>query len=130
MKDKIIKFIKQNPFLYNLAKKVNRKLNKIPPKQEYFSNIVYYIYILKEQDDLEKIKKHYKKVEENNSKLLIVIDNKDVATTIHKLIRENQNILFVDLNYFKYYQTKLQISKFIMLDYKEENLELLEYIKR
>lgn len=129
MKNKLIKFIKKHPYLYNLAKKVNRRLNRIAPKQEYQSKYIYYTYMLEDENELEKIKKHYQEVKTDISKLFIIITNPKYQPIIHRWIRDNQNILFADLNYFKKYKKKMSLDKMILLDYKTQNQkELLSYI--
>lgn len=129
MKNKLIKFVKKHPFLYNLAKKVNRKLKKIPPKNEYKTNVIYYIYTMRKKDEIEKIKEHYNKIKSNNSRLLIVVDNIEYSLYMHELIRENQGISFADLNYFKKYNKNLSGKKYIMLDYNQENIDIIKYMK-
>lgn len=130
MKNKLIKFVKKHPYLYNLAKKVNRILKKIPPKQEYQSNTVYYTYMLENEEELELIKKHYQMIKTDKSKLFIVVNNPKYQLNINKWIRKNLDILFADLNYFKKYRKNMLIDKVILLDYKMQNKnELLSYIK-
>lgn len=130
MKNKLIKFIKKHPYLYNLAKKVNRRLNRISPKQEYQSKYIYYTYMLEDEKELEKIKKHYQEVKTDISKLFIINTNPKYQPIMHQWIRDNQNILFADLNYFKKYKKKMLLDKAILLDYKTQNQkELLSYIQ-
>ena len=130
MKNKLIKFIKKHPYLYNLAKKVNRRLNRISPKQEYQSKYIYYTYMLEDEKELEKIKKHYQEVKTDISKLFIINTNPKYQPIMHQWIRDNQNILFADLNYFKKYKRKMLLDKVILLDYKTQNQkELLSYIQ-
>lgn len=129
MKDKVIKFIKKHPPLYNLAKKVNRRLNRISPKQEYQSKYIYYTYMLEEEPELEKIKKHYQEIKTDTSKLFVIITNPKYQSMIHEWIRKNQSILFADLSYFEKYKKKMLLDKAVLLDYKVQNQkELLPYI--
>ena len=67
MKNKIIQFVKNHPFLYNLAKKFNRKLNRVPVKVDYVTRIIYYTYTMKSEEDLEKIRKHYSTIKKLNT---------------------------------------------------------------
>ena len=129
MKDKIIKFIKKRPFLYNLAKKVKRKLDRISPKEGYPSKVIFYTYFMKDKEELELIKKHYQAIKTDKSKLLIIITNVECQQYIHKFIRENLDILFADLNYFKKYQKKMTMDRILLLDYhQEKEKEFLSYI--
>lgn len=129
MKNKIIRFIKNNPLLYNIAKKINRSLKITPPKKSYSSDYIYYTYILKEAGELNKIKEHYKKIERENTKLFIIVDNEENCKYIHKFIRENVNILFASMQYFKKYNKKLKLNKYLLLDYKDNKFDsLLNYI--
>lgn len=129
MKNKIIKFVKKNPFLYNLAKKINRRLNRIPPKQEYHSKCIYYTYMMSNKEELELIKAHYNTIKTDKSKLFIVITDKEHQKDIHRLIRENLDILFADINYFKKYQKKMIMDRMLLLDYHQsKEQEILEYV--
>ena len=129
LKKKIVALIKKSPFLYNLAKKF---LNKKDKNFSYklMDNDVYYVYIMQEKEELEKIKQHYDKMKNANSKLAIVINDKYAYNYMHKLIRENMSISFIDLQYFKLYNKKIMFNKCIMLDYKNNqyNEEILEYV--
>ena len=129
MKNKIIRFIKNHPFLNNLAKKINRRLKVTPPKKSYSSDYIYYAYILKEAGELNKIKEHYKKIERENTKLFVIVDNEEYSQYIHKFIRENVNILFASMQYFKKYNKKLKLNKYLLLDYRNNEFDsLLNYI--
>lgn len=129
MKDKLIKLVKKHPYLYNLAKKVNRKLNRIPPKQEYQSKIIYYTYILEEEKELELIKEHYQSIRTDKSKLFVILTNPKYQLDMNKWIRNNLDILFADLNYFKKYHKKMLLDKVTLIDYKmQKQRELLSYI--
>lgn len=128
MKDKIIKFIKKHPFFYNLAKKVNRKLNRVPPKKEYSSSFVYFTYQMENLEELEKIRKHFNAIKNNNSKLFIIIKNKDYQIEMNRIMRENLDILFADLNYFEKYQKKLGLGNLLLLDYRIDYSDILKYL--
>lgn len=130
MKDKIIKFIKKNPFLYNLGKKVNQILSKTNKVQKNNSDTIYYTYILNDEKELEVIKEHYKKNKKDNSKLLIININPDNNIKIHFWMRNNLDISFADINYFKKYKTKMLLEKMELVNYKNDNQnEMLSYIK-
>ena len=129
MKNKIIRFIKNHPLLYNLAKKINRKFKVTPPKKSYSSDYIYYTYILKEAGELNKIKEHYKRIERENTKLFVIVDNEEYSQYIHKFIRENVNILFASMQYFEKYNKKLKLNKYLLLNYKDNKFDsLLNYI--
>lgn len=131
MKNKIIQFVKNHPFLYNLAKKFNRKLNRVPVKVDYVTRIIYYTYTMKNEEDLEKIRKHYSTIKKLNTKPFVIIDNKELNKFIHKYIRENTDIMFASLDYFKKYHKLLSANRMILLDFNRdyENEELLEYLQ-
>lgn len=131
MKNKIIQFVKNHPFLYNLAKKFNRKLNRVPVKVDYVTRIIYYTYTMKSEEDLEKIRKHYSTIKKLNTKPFVIIDNNELNKFIHKYIRENTDIMFASLDYFKKYHKLLSANRMILLDFNKdyENEELLEYLQ-
>lgn len=130
MKNKIIQFIKKHPFLYNTAKKINRKLNKIQVREDYEVKSTFYVYVMKEEHEFELIKKHYAKISNYNTKLLIIINNPNYNKYIHKYIRENPDILFISLDYFKKYHKTINVDKFVFLDYNNNSNqeEILEYV--
>ena len=131
MKNKIIQFVKNHPFLYNLAKKFNRKLNRVPVKVDYVTRIIYYTYTMKSEEDLEKIRKHYSTIKKLNTKPFVIIDNNELNKFIHKYIRENTDIMFASLDYFKKYHKLLSANRMILLDFNKdyENEELLEFLQ-
>lgn len=131
MKNKIIQFVKNHPFLYNLAKKFNRKLNRVPVKVDYVTRIIYYTYTMKSEEDLEKIRKHYSTIKKQNTKPFVIIDNKELNKFIHKYIRENTDMMFASLDYFKKYHKTLSASRMVLLDFNRdyEDEELLEYLQ-
>lgn len=131
MKNMIIKFIKKHPSLYNLAKKVNRRLNRIKVNGYVNSDIVFYAYIMKNEKDLELIKKHYDNFKSYNTKLLVILDNLKVGKNIHKYIRENVGISFASFDYFKTYHKQLTVKKIVFLNYNSDknDYEILNYVK-
>ena len=131
MKNKIIQFIKKHPFLYNLAKKINRRMNNVPVKVDYVTNTIYYTYMLKKEEELPLIKKHYNTIKRDNTKLLVIVDNKEYNKYLHKWIRENVKVLFASLDYFKKYHKNLNANRLVLLDYNQgiRNIELLEYLQ-
>ena len=129
MKNMIIKFVKKHRSLYNLAKKVNRKLNRVQVSKCMDSNIIFYAYIMKENKELELIKKHYLKNKRYNSKLLIIIDNYECSKNIHKYIRNNIGIYFASMDFYRTYNKKIDVNKLVFLDYKDSNEKILNYIK-
>lgn len=131
MKNKIIKYVKKHPFLYNLAKKVNRRLNRVPVKVDYVTKSIYYTYIMKNQGELELIKNNYASIKKLNTKLFVIIDNKDLNKFIHKYIRENTNIQFASMDYFKKYHKTINANRMVVLDYNKDykEQELLDYLQ-
>ncbi len=130
MKNKIIKFIKNHKFLYNLAKKFNRRFNRVPVKVDYVTRIIYYAYTMKNQGEIELIRKHYNNIKKYDTRPLIIVDNKDLNKYIHKYIRENTDIMFASLDYFKKYHKNINANRVVLLDYKKdyEGQEILNYL--
>lgn len=128
MVNKIIAFIKKSPFLYNLAKRVNRafaKTSNVPKKAAAFS---YYVYIMKSEDELDKIIEHYNEIKKFNTKLFVLVDNKKLNILIHKFIRENPDICFASFDYFKKYRSKLSNYRVMWLNYTDADRQLLNYL--
>ena len=108
----LIRIVKKSRFLYNLAKKVNRKINPMPlPKIN--KSFLYYSYIMKEDSDLEKIKENYSQIKKHNSKLFILVKNENLNLSMNKFIRENPDICFASFDYFKKYRSVLSCFKTI-----------------
>lgn len=123
----IIRIVKKSPFLYNLAKKINRKRNPMPlPKTN--KSILYYSYIMKEESDLEKIKENYSQIKKYNSKLFILVKNESLNLSLHKFIRKNPDICFASFDYFKKYRSFLSCFKAIWINIADEDRELLKYL--
>ncbi len=130
MKNMIIKFIKKHRSLYNLAKKVNRKLNRIQGTTSINCNYILYAYVMKDKKDLDLIKKHYMNIKRYNTKLFILIDNYECSKKIHQYIRENIGILFASVDFFRTYHKQFRADKIVFLSYKNsDNEEILSYIK-
>ena len=79
-------------------------------------------------DELEKIRKHFNSIKNNNSKLFIIIKNKDYQIEMNRIMRENLDILFADLNYFEKYQKKLGLGNLLLLDYRNDYNDILKYL--
>ncbi len=125
----IILFIKKNPFLYNLAKKINRKLNKSADSDfTGVPEIIYYAYIMKNPDELSIIREKYEKLQKYNTKLFVLVDNPNCDIIMHKLIRENPDVSFASSNYFKKHQAKLLNHKLMWLNYTDSDIEMLDYL--
>ena len=130
MKGSIIKFVKKHRRLYNLAKKINRKINGLYPKKIYsVDRFYYYTYILKELNELPLIKEHYSNIKKLDTKLLIVVDNPNIACKMAKLISENADALFTDLGYYQNYGMNFNMDKVVLLDYRVDNSKLLKLVK-
>lgn len=125
----IILFIKKNPFLYNLAKKINAKLNKTDYSDfTGIPEIIYYAFIMKNPDELSAIKENYKNLQKYNTKLFVLVDNPDCDIIMHKLIRENPDISFASAHYFKKHRAKLLNHKLLWLNYTDSDVEMLDYL--
>ena len=70
----------------------------------------------------------YDAIKNNNSKLFIIIKNKDYQIEMNRIMRENLDILFADLNYFKNYQKKLKLGNLLLLDYRNDYNDILKYL--
>ena len=124
----LIRFVKKSPFLYNLAKRINRILNRnntVPKREKY---ITYYCYIMKDLSELTAIKEDYSNLQKYNTKLFILINNTSYNIIIHKIIRENPDICFADFDYFKKYQAKLSNYKMMWLNFTNKDRILLDYL--
>ena len=125
----IILFIKKNPFLYNLAKKINARFKKTDDSDfTGIPEIIYYAYIMKNPDELNIIKEKYENLQKYNTKLFVLIDNINCDIMMHKLIRENPDICFASSNYFKKHRAKLLNHKLMWLNYTEQDVEMLDYL--
>lgn len=120
MKNKIIKIIKKNPILYKIAKKIYRKFVKENVPKRICEENFYFLYILENLEELEKIKQHFKELNYENAYLAILINNENYNIIIHDLI-EQEDAIILSANYFRKYNKKINFKKMILLDYKNQN---------
>lgn len=126
MKRLLIKFIKKVPFLYNIAKSINKKIypNKFVEKKD--DDNIYICYALDELEELEKVQEHYKLIQTEQTELLIIIKNNKYNLYMHELIENNPKINFISLSYIEKYHREISIKNLIFLDYRyRENLGLI-----
>ena len=126
MKRLLIKFIKKVPFLYNIAKSINKKIypNKFVEKKD--DDNIYICYALDELEELEKVQEHYKLIQTEQTELLIIIKNNKYNLYMHELIENNPKINFISLSYIEKYHREISIKNLIFLDYRHrENLGLI-----
>ena len=126
MKRLLIKFIKKVPFLYNIAKSINKKIypNKFVEKKD--DDNIYICYALDELEELEKVQEHYKLIQTEQTELLIIIKNNKYNLYMHELIENNPKINFISLSYIETYHREISIKNLIFLDYRyRENLGLI-----
>lgn len=128
IKNSIIAFIKKNPFLYNLAKKVNRKLSNNQTAYKRNPSYLYYGYIIKSEEELSAVTEHYNSVKRYDTHMICITYNPECNLAIHRLIRENPDICFMSFDYFKRYHLKFSNYRIIWLNYTDEYSEILNYI--
>lgn len=121
----IIRFIKRNPFLYNLAKRVNGILsrNKKAPVRE--TELIFYGFVLTDFNQLEEFKAKYEKIKRFDTKLFILINNPSYNILMHRIIRENPDICFSSFDYFKRYGAKMTNHRITWLNLTAEDGEIL-----
>ena len=125
----IILFIKKNPFLYNLARKIVEKFKKTDESDfTGIPEVIYYAYIMKNPDELSFIRGKYENLQKYNTKLFVLVDNSDCNISMHRLIRENPDISFAASDYFKRHQAKLLNHKLMWLNYTDSDTEMLDYL--
>lgn len=128
MINKIIYFIKKTPFLYRLAKRVNRRLRTSSAVPKPNKIVTYYGYILTDENQLPQFIEEYSKLAKYNTKLLILVDNASYNINMHRFIRENPDICFTSFDYYKKYHNKLSFYRVVWLNYTDANKELLDYL--
>ena len=126
MKRLLIKFIKKVPFLYNIAKSINKKIYPNKFIEEKDDENIYICYALDELEELEKVQEHYKLIQTEQTELLIIIKNNKYNLYMHELIENNPKINFISLSYIEKYHREISIKNLIFLDYRyRENLGLI-----
>ena len=122
MKNYLIKLIKKNKYLYSFARKVYYRIWKKPVvKRSNLEEMKYVVYVLKNMDELEKIKEHYSKLKIKDYLLMIIVDNPDYNLNIHELI-SSESCAIVSADYFRRYYKKLNLKNVIILDYKNVDI--------
>lgn len=109
MKNLIVKIIKSNSFLYNLAKKFYRLLNKEPNVLPFVDDILYIGYELNDISELDSIKKNFENLNVSNSKIVLIL--KDYEIDVNDLMPD---YIVISLNYFKKYHKKFRPNNLIM----------------
>lgn len=128
MKKTIIKFIKRIPFLYKLARFVNKKLNPNKFFKKVEDDNKYICYVLQHIDELEKIQEHFTLLKTDKTRLLVVIKNKKYNLMLHNLIQENKDINFISYDYLEKYNKKIELKNIIFLDYNsQDNVEVVRH---
>lgn len=127
-KNALIAFIKRSPFLYNLAKKVNRKLSRNQTAYKMNTSYTFYGYIIKSEEDISAVREHYNTVKRYDTHMLCMMKNPEYNLSMHRLIRENPDICFMSFDYFKRYHLKFSNYRIIWLNYTDEYSEILNYI--
>ncbi|MBR1414169.1 MAG: hypothetical protein IJ574_05845 [Bacilli bacterium] len=97
MKDKIIKTIRSNKILFNIAKKANNIIDK-PSKNVYKDNYTYFVYKLNNIDDIDSIIKKYNEKKHNNSRLVIMVDENNY-NSIYNIVN-NYDVSIITLKEF------------------------------
>lgn len=122
MKNVISKIIKKNPYLYRLAKKVYRMIQREPEASVFVDEMVYVGYLLRNFDELDVIEKHFHQLSLSNSSILLIVFGNELD--IHSLMPKYSVISF---EYFKKYQKKFRPNNVFMLDY--QNQEFSQVVK-
>lgn len=125
----IIRFIKKSPFLYNLAKKVNRVFRKYDNVPKPGKKIIYYGYIMRDEAELPAIREDYNSIAKFDTKLFILIDNPEYNLKMHKFIRENPDICFANFDYFERHHFKFSVLRIMWMNFSKEDRKILEFVK-
>ena len=121
-----IRCVKRNPFLYNLAKRILANLNHKKSIALKEKKLTYFAFVLKDLEELPKIKEKYEKIRRFDTKLFILIDNPSYNILMHKFIRDNNDICFSSLDYFKRYDAKISNNRIIWFDLSADNTKILD----
>lgn len=111
MKNFVIKIVKNNPLLYQGAKKVYRTFQPAKPTV-YRNNDYRIVYRISDPDEMAGVLEHYNSFRKKNTSLVVLVDGHTRA--IHRLFRRYPGVLFYSMDYYRTYHKKLYISNMIL----------------
>ena len=125
MKNFVIKLVKNNPLLYQGAKKVYRTFQ--PARPTVYRNkdyrIVYRISALEQMTD---VLEHYDRIRRVNTRPVVLVDG--MTREIHRLFRQYPGVQFYSMDYYRTYQKRLYINNMIVTDCSQPVADIIELL--
>lgn len=126
MKNILIKIIKSNALLYNLAKYILKR-NKPIIKYVNVSHPQIYIYVIKNISDLNLVDRHVRLSKIPKSKVSICVTNIE-PLEVNKFYNMDTAYSIIDINYFKKYKKKLCTDgATVIMDLSSDIIDLFAY---
>lgn len=125
MKNFVIKLVKNNPLLYQGAKKVYRTFQPAKPTV-YRSNDYRIVYRISDPEQMADVLKHYNCFRKVNTRLVVLVEGR--TREIHRLFRQYPGVLFYSMDYYRTYQKRLYINNMIVTDCSQPVADIIELL--
>lgn len=126
MKNFVIKVVKNNPLLYQGAKKIYRTFQ--PARPTIYRNkdyrIVYRISALEQMTD---VLEHYDRIRRVNTRPVVLVEG--MTREIHRLFRQYPGVQFYSMDYYRTYQKRLYINNMIVTDCSRPVADIIELLQ-
>lgn len=125
MKNFVIKMVKNNPLLYQSAKKVYRTFQPARPTV-YRNNSYRIVYRISDPSEMSDVLEHYNGLKKENTDLVVLVEGN--TRVIHRLFRQYPGVLFYSLDYYRTYQKRLYIKNMILADCRQSVSDIIDLL--
>lgn len=125
MKNFVIKMVKNNPLLYQSAKKVYRTFQPARPTV-YRNNDYRIVYRISDPSEMPDVLEHYNGLKKENTDLVVLVEGN--TRVIHRLFRQYPGVLFYSLDYYRTYQKRLYIKNMILADCRQSVSDIIDLL--
>lgn len=125
MKNFVIKIVKNNPLLYQGAKKVYRTFQPARPTI-YRNNDYSIVYRISHPSEMADVLEHYNGFRKENTRLAVLVEGN--TREIHRLFRQYPGVVFYSLDYCRTYQKRLYIKNMILTDCSRSVSDIIDLL--
>lgn len=125
MKNFVIKMVKNNPLLYQGAKKVYRTFQPARPTV-YKNNDYRIVYRISDPSEMPDVLEHYNSFRKVNTSLVVLVEGN--TREIHRMFRKYPGVLFYSLDYYRTYQKRLYIKNMILTDCSRSVSDIIDLL--
>ena len=125
MKNFVIKLVKNNPFLYQSAKKVYRTFQPARPTV-YRSSDYRVVYRISDPAEMPEVLAHYNSYRRVNTRLVVLVEGN--TRKMHLLVRRYPGVIFYSLDYYRTYQKRLYINNMILTGCRQPVADIIDLL--